>query len=401
MDACTTSPVEANNNAVKHGPSKINARMNLDKSTQRLIKGINDRFARRRNMAKRELNKSNTASSAPTSPYLIEKGQGLIDRYHDHSHDCKCMILGQNDFIVTDWYSQDISKITSPYELYQPKFYRVRKLHVTKRDGKYFVWCSCGVRQRVGVPCPCFFALARSKGLTMEEIVDIGMVDVRYLKLFNAHYGDPGKLGRDILDAQEQCAMYQDLGVQVSTQFAEKLLTVDEEQTYPILGKDTTEDDLREATYVLSRDTTTRLDMALYRISEDESCDDVGEDLTLADLADEDRMEHAVLTDVAARMKSDISESIERVKGDFLPTDTEVFDMRKDWTIKLDAIMKDERGSKELKEKVNAGVLQLHSDYFAAVDSKYGKRGGGVDKMEMYSTTGGTGPPNERFKRAS
>ena len=40
MDACTTSPVESNNNALKHGPSKITSTMNIDKSTVRLLTGM-------------------------------------------------------------------------------------------------------------------------------------------------------------------------------------------------------------------------------------------------------------------------------------------------------------------------------------------------------------------------
>ena len=41
MDACTTSPVESNNNTIKHGPSPINAKMNLDTTMTRLLGGIN------------------------------------------------------------------------------------------------------------------------------------------------------------------------------------------------------------------------------------------------------------------------------------------------------------------------------------------------------------------------
>ena len=39
-DTCTTSPVESNNRAVKHGPSGINSNMNLDKATSRLVNRI-------------------------------------------------------------------------------------------------------------------------------------------------------------------------------------------------------------------------------------------------------------------------------------------------------------------------------------------------------------------------
>ena len=400
MDACTTSPVESNNNAVKHGPSRVNARRNLDETVNRLIKGINTRFSQRNNKAKREVNRNNTASCAPTSDYFIEKGQGLIDRYHDHSHECKSATMGTNEFIVTDWSCPDNEQITSLYKLYQPKFYRARKLNITKEDGIYFVWCSCGIRQRVGVPCPCFFAIARSKGIESEEIIDLGMVEARYLKLYNAHYGEDSPIGKNIHYAQQQCVLYQDLGTQISESFAEKLLSVDDNATYPILGSNTSPDDIREAMYVLGQDTTTRLDMAMYRMSEDSDCE-MDDDLVLSDLKYEDRQERVTLTHLASKMKSDISESIEHVSGEYLPTDSEIFDMKKDWSEELDKIMKDDRGSKEMKSKVCDGLSTLVDEYWDDVTAKYGMRGGGKGKTEIYGIAGGNRKDNGRHKRAS
>ena len=55
MDAMTTSAVEGNNRVVKHGCFSINARMNIDSSTRRLLRGINMRLQKRRNMAHREV----------------------------------------------------------------------------------------------------------------------------------------------------------------------------------------------------------------------------------------------------------------------------------------------------------------------------------------------------------
>ena len=83
MDACTTSPVDGNNRVIKHGPSFINSRMNLDKTMARLMKGVNNRLQRRRNRARRELNETNNASCAPTKDFVIRKGQALIDRNYD------------------------------------------------------------------------------------------------------------------------------------------------------------------------------------------------------------------------------------------------------------------------------------------------------------------------------
>ena len=44
MDACTTSPVESNNNTIKYGALGTHANMNLDKSTQRMIDEFNGRL---------------------------------------------------------------------------------------------------------------------------------------------------------------------------------------------------------------------------------------------------------------------------------------------------------------------------------------------------------------------
>ena len=66
MDGCTTSPVESNNNTIKHGAFKINSNMNLDKTAQRLLDGINTRLQRQKNKALREVNSVNRASRAHT-----------------------------------------------------------------------------------------------------------------------------------------------------------------------------------------------------------------------------------------------------------------------------------------------------------------------------------------------
>jgi hypothetical protein len=83
MDACTTSPVESNNNAIKHGSFAVHCNMNLDKATQRMLNGFNSRLRRRKNRACRAVNKTNRASRAPTKKHIIQKGQGLIDRNYD------------------------------------------------------------------------------------------------------------------------------------------------------------------------------------------------------------------------------------------------------------------------------------------------------------------------------
>ena len=47
-----------------------------------------------------------------------------------------------------------------------------------------------------------FFIIADNGIIATKDIVDIGMVDMGYLKLFNAHYGEKSKLGDLLYDAQ-------------------------------------------------------------------------------------------------------------------------------------------------------------------------------------------------------
>ena len=80
--------------------------------------------------------------------------------------------------------------------LHLPRFVRVQKLDlISKAAGKHFLKCTCCGRQKEGVPCPCFFRISDNAGVKREEIIDLGMLDARYLKLFNSHYGDEGPIG--------------------------------------------------------------------------------------------------------------------------------------------------------------------------------------------------------------
>ena len=70
MDACTTSPVESNNNSIKHGAFGTHANMNLDMSTQRMIDGFNSRLRRRCNITVRDIHETNNALCALTKHLL-------------------------------------------------------------------------------------------------------------------------------------------------------------------------------------------------------------------------------------------------------------------------------------------------------------------------------------------
>ena len=58
------------------------------------------------------------------------------------------------------------------------------------------------------------------------------MVDVRFLKTFNAHYGEDTDIGNALLKLQTQCFQFEDFGIPISTSFLEQL-----DQTRAIVPK--------------------------------------------------------------------------------------------------------------------------------------------------------------------
>ncbi len=97
-----------------------------------------------------------------------------------------------------------------------------------------------------------FFAISDNDKINESEAVDLGMIDVRYWKLFNAKYADDDEIGTALYDAQTQCFKYEGQGVQVSQSFADKLAG-DEDDVYPILSNNTSQEEYDEAMWVMNR----------------------------------------------------------------------------------------------------------------------------------------------------
>ena len=57
----------------------------------------------------------------------------------------------------------------------------------------------------------------------ISERVSVEMVDVRYLKTFNAHYGEDTNIGNALLKLQTQCFQFEEFGIPISTSFLEQL----------------------------------------------------------------------------------------------------------------------------------------------------------------------------------
>ena len=79
----------------------------------------------------------------------------------------------------------------------------VWQLHLTTTNaGKHFFHCTCQGRTREGVPCSCFFRISDDAGVNPGEIVDLGMVDVCYLRIYNSCYGEHTPNGNLVYKAQ-------------------------------------------------------------------------------------------------------------------------------------------------------------------------------------------------------
>jgi len=214
MEACTTSSAESMNHSIKHTASKVNSRVNLDNSLCKIVNGVTNRLQRRQKLAHREMNQNNLSSKSPTREYLIQKGQGLADQFYDDSLKLKSARLGFNSLISWNFDLVDTEILhqvnnLGDFKLAIPAYCRVRNTHVVQHsDGRNVVQCTCNRRVPNGMPCDCFYRLARNAEIQTEKIMDICMFDVRWLKIYNVHYGcdddEMDGLGAMLYQAQKE-----------------------------------------------------------------------------------------------------------------------------------------------------------------------------------------------------
>ena len=71
--------------------------------------------------------------------------------------------------------------------------------------------------------------MARDADIPMNDIMDVGMFDVRWLKSYNSHYGqridgDYSRIAKMLMIAQNQCFLNDGKGTQISQRYADSLL---------------------------------------------------------------------------------------------------------------------------------------------------------------------------------
>ena len=54
-------------------------------------------------------------------------------------------------------------------------------------------------------PARVFFRISDDAGVKSEDIVDLGMVDARYLRMYNSCYGEDSPSGKLMYRAQREC----------------------------------------------------------------------------------------------------------------------------------------------------------------------------------------------------
>ena len=245
----------------------------------------------------------------------------------------KSVMIGPETWLVWNFDRPSDTDIKMDLEINLPEFMRVREL-VVKRvsDDKNYISYDCGERVRCELPCSCFFRIADNGFIEHDEIVDIGMIDLRYLKVYNAHYGEESVIGDLIFQAQEECFEHEDFGIKVSNSYLSKLVGENDEE-YPKLGPNTSEDDITEALFVYKQDTCIRIDLELFRMEHDGDVNGAKEirQLIQSRISEKPELGHVEISPVAKSLHNRMRKSCEATipESELLQSEKEVFDMRK------------------------------------------------------------------------
>ena len=114
-----------------------------------------------------------------------------------------------------------------------------------------------------------FFNIASNARISESQIVDIGMVDVRYLKMYNSHSTNEGPIGDLMYRAQRECFDNHNMRVCVSNNFSQQL-----KGGYglelPILGETTTPKDYDKTKFVMENKPCTAQEVEHFPMNNDE-----------------------------------------------------------------------------------------------------------------------------------
>ena len=74
--------------------------------------------------------------------------------------------------------------------------------------------------------------------LSTNQMLDLGMIDVRFWKMYSTFYGDDSLIGRSLMEAQEECFKHENNGIELKHDMC-ALVTGDLNQSFsqPKLGR--------------------------------------------------------------------------------------------------------------------------------------------------------------------
>jgi hypothetical protein len=194
------------------------------------------------------------SSRAPTKNVIIAKSQAIADSNYDRRHVYKlCKV--DNDIWWCWCFDMGLHSISLESNPDQwpwselPRFMRVRKLTRKQCHGLSFIWCDCGFYDRCGIPCSHVFRLVND--------MSINMMHVRHWKVYDAHYGDTTKLGRLMIQAQEEHFMNEGMGVCITDGQNKNLAKTPNEMKFERksvhLCQNTSIQDVAQAKFVITR----------------------------------------------------------------------------------------------------------------------------------------------------
>ena len=94
--------------------------------------------------------------------------------------------------------------------------------------------------------------------LHQDQMLDLGMIDVRFWKMYNAFYGQDSFIGTSLMEAKEEGFKHKNDGIKLKHDMC-ALVTGDLVRSFlqPKLGRNTTEKDMLEMKYVLEVEAAT------------------------------------------------------------------------------------------------------------------------------------------------
>lgn len=266
VSAMTTSPVEGQIGETRK--VGVNACVQMPDAINKMVRRVDITLDERNKNAHRELYTQNLHSRSPTSPYLIQRGEGLVCRSHELRLHLKSAQLERRKWIT--WNNSSVRKKDLRGNLYSnvTKIMRVSQLHLDQDEhGSWFVRCDCGGKENLGVPCECFFRICDNAGVPEKDIVHLCMISPKYLKWWQTHYGTPTPIGELLYAAQKQAFADKKKGIRITSKIALMLLNNDTVDTpvYPQFGPDTYPSDYGEAVFMMKQPACTAKDIIRFR----------------------------------------------------------------------------------------------------------------------------------------